>query len=925
MLFRLGLASSAAFIALWAASTPARADCDSGGGGVFCTDIDKDGFRGPQATWIVRIEPGAVVYNVDNGERTGPCPLALPSIDVGDRSTVRNNGNVAAIGVCGYGISVGNNASVLNNGTISTQDIVGFGITGGDGLSVVNTGTIHTVGRGAFGIVAGDASSVTTGGSIGTVANGAGAIALGAGATVLNSGALRTSGDIAHGVDVGADGRVTNTGTITTAGVQASGIRGNGGTLLVTNSGEITVAPGRGNSAPTHGAGINLMGDSVTVTNSGSVSSTFAAIHSATDQQTTIFNSGTLRATPETRSAGATPQSAAIYVDRAARTEITNSGQIIGEGLAAIRVTSGIAVLTNSGAIAGDVIFGAGDDMYAPTAGSTLTGTIDGGGGNNFLSLDGGGDFATTAVNFTLMIKNGAGTWTLHKTQTLSSQANVLDGVLRLASDARLTAPAVGVVSGVLAGTGVVDSTVTNTGVVAPGYSDRAAALTITGGYIQGKTGTLAVGLNADGTNDKLIVGGPVQLAGTLQLNYERALIASHFSGTRSYTIIAPSSAGVAIQGGFGAVISNARFIDARVSATNAGLRVDLTSLSYGVSATTASQRAVGAMLDRLASAPPAALSPVYAMLDAGGPDAAANVLPAFAAEAVPALQNLGLLTLESLRASVPGDDAAGYRAWAQYLDWVGHSGGTESARFHYGIDGVRGGFETRLGETNRIGLLVAHTDARATSDTERDSFTGNFIGATFGHSIRNFDLDASVIYGAAHPDLLRSRTLLGVNTTVTSRTSAEFWSLQGAVKHPMAMGPMTLTPSLTLAYDRVAIDAASEQAPLGLDIGASHVESLRPEVGLRAELREGGVHPYIGIVVSAELLDRSRTAPARLAGVAGSDFLLTGARPRAFSFAMDGGIAIDIAHGLSAHAGAQFASDLISGRSINAGLTYRW
>jgi hypothetical protein len=75
----------------------------------------------------------------------------------------------------------------------------------------------------------------------------------------------------------------------------------------------------------------------------------------------------------------------------------------------------------------------------------------------------------------------------------------------------------------------------------------------------------------------------------------------------------------------------------------------------------------------------------------------------------------------------------------------------------------------------------------------------------------------------------------------------------------------------------------------------------------------------------AAELLDGSRTAQAKLVGAPGSDFALTGARPRAFDATVDGGIAVDIAAGLSAHVGAQFTSNLIAGHSVNAGLTYRW
>ena len=116
------------------------------------------------------------------------------------------------------------------------------------------------------------------------------------------------------------------------------------------------------------------------------------------------------------------------------------------------------------------------------------------------------------------------------------------------------------------------------------------------------------------------------------------------------------------------------------------------------------------------------------------------------------------------------------------------------------------------------------------------------------------------------------------------------------------------------------------ETAPLSTNVSSSDAQSLRAALGARATLTAGGVRPYLGLEAGKELLNGRREAVATLNGVTGSDFLISGARPRGIALAMDGGLAIDLAPGLEAHAGARFtANDVFAGRSIAAGITYRW
>jgi hypothetical protein len=62
------------------------------------------------------------------------------------------------------------------------------------------------------------------------------------------------------------------------------------------------------------------------------------------------------------------------------------------------------------------------------------------------------------------------------------------------------------------------------------------------------------------------------------------------------------------------------------------------------------------------------------------------------------------------------------------------------------------------------------------------------------------------------------------------------------------------------------------------------------------------------------------------LNGVPDSAFVISGAQPRGIAVALEGGLAADVAPGLSATAGARFtANDVFAGRTVTAGLSYRW
>lgn len=78
---------------------------------------------------------------------------------------------------------------------------------------------------------------------------------------------------------------------------------------------------------------------------------------------------------------------------------------------------NGSVDFTNRGQVIGNLIFAGGNDSLHLFTGSSVTGSINGGGGANVITLNGtGGATLGTITNFQTLQKQDSGTWTLSKT-----------------------------------------------------------------------------------------------------------------------------------------------------------------------------------------------------------------------------------------------------------------------------------------------------------------------------------------------------------------------------------------------------------------------------------------------------------------------------------------------------------------------------
>lgn len=265
---------------------------------------------------------------------------------------------------------------------------------------------------------------------------------------------------------------------------------------------------------------------------------------------TSVVNNGEIRA----------KHAAAIWFqDAAALNFVTNNATgVIATDQAGYSVigSEGDSALdfTNKGAVIGNLSFGNADDRLRLYTGSSIVGTINGGGGHNLLTLNGSGFavLANTISGIQTFTKQDSGTWVLNGNITGLTTANINQGTLAVGDAANASHSISGtfnVASGAtLGGYGQIDGTVNNNGSVsvANAISDFSSnangnftingtlnnagliqvggkgvgnTLTVSGGGYVGQNGTIALNtvLGGDGAaSDKLILNGVAASGNTI-------------------------------------------------------------------------------------------------------------------------------------------------------------------------------------------------------------------------------------------------------------------------------------------------------------------------------------------------------------------------------------------------------------------------
>ena len=227
------------------------------------------------------------------------------------------------------------------------------------------------------------------------------AVQVGTGGTLTNEGLIQPSGDASTGVVALSSGTVVNTGSLVVLSAEGKGaILGSGSTLE--NSG------------------------SLTATGEDGVGVRFDGFANAT-------NSGIIQ--------GGGGNGAGVLVQTTLDTSFNNDvgGSVSAASGVAIQGDAGRSVIQNSGSLEGDVLLEGGADVFRWGSGSTLVGTLSGGGGNDEIQLFQADPENPTSTAFdlgepeafealTIGDPGDTGTWTLTGSGSYSDGIVIQDG-----------------------------------------------------------------------------------------------------------------------------------------------------------------------------------------------------------------------------------------------------------------------------------------------------------------------------------------------------------------------------------------------------------------------------------------------------------------------------------------------------------------
>lgn len=455
----LGHAASAVLVL---SPGPALAVCDNtapaSGTVVVCSGASPVGVDAqPGSTGVtITIDPGAVVG--------GPFGAAVQS-----GSRIDNAGTV--------------NATAGNAGLAARLD--------DNRITNLGTGLVVTTGAGSRALLAnGNRNTLINLGNI--TVGGANSYALsaltGPGTTLVdnvfrNSGTITTTGPSGHAIFAQQNDRalLENTGTITTSGSNATGLRVVGGSNTLTNSGTLRTTGTDANA-------VYMQGNNNGLVNTGLIETTGAGNAEA------VFSN----------TAGA---SFVTTIENAAGAEIRSTQSV------AVRGLNGQETLINAGTLVGGggtaVSLAGGNDTLVLRTGSSITGRLDGGAGNDLLRLEGNGSLASDADLFERLHMQGSA-WSWSGTGRFGAVdldsgtftlTGLVGGAARVASGATLT------------GTGQVEGSLRVAGTVRPGLTPGTGVLTVDGHYIQEAGGVLAV-TQTPTSADRLVVTGTADLQG---------------------------------------------------------------------------------------------------------------------------------------------------------------------------------------------------------------------------------------------------------------------------------------------------------------------------------------------------------------------------------------------------------------------------
>lgn len=543
-------------------------------------------------------------------------------------------------------------------------------------------------------------------------------------------------------------------------------------------------------------------------------------------------------------------------------TTLENHGLIQGVSGYGVKMIGEFAdTVINSGAINGGdglaLDLGGGDDSLAVLSGGTFAGTVDGGSGVDSLTLSGepGGSFGDSRNFERLTVASG--NWTLQGSGDFSQGGTILTGA-SLVNLSTITGAVTVAEGGRYTGGGSVGGLQVD-GVLETGTTWGSAQ--VNGNLAFGSTGSLAYGVNPDGTSAPLIVSGTATLNGAA-LNLVPA--AGDYPWKNRYVVLRAG----AIDGTFASVTSDYAFLTPTLSYTPTQVelqynRNDVQFARYARSANAAaaasavsltsagalydavlntSSGSAGTALEQLAGGSTANLS---AATLAGTAQVGSSMLSAMRALGSSGGLLVGLTDTEAPYLAAVGvpasarnlnDPNAQGRLWLQGLGSYGKldgSHGSDATEQRSG--GAVLGADWSLNERWRLGVLGGYSHTRLSSSGAEGDIDSLHLGVYASRVTGPWAVRLGAAYSLHDGNSQRSVAFSGFTDRPKGDYHADSQQAFAELAYATGSGRLEVEPFVGLNYQRYQRDGYREKGgAAALAVDSTRTDNLSYSLGLR-------------------------------------------------------------------------------------------
>jgi outer membrane autotransporter protein len=277
----------------------------------------------------------------------------------------------------------------------------------------------------------------------------------------------------------------------------------------------------------------------------------------------------------------------------------------------------------------------------------------------------------------------------------------------------------------------------------------------------------------------------------------------------------------------------------------------------------------------------------------------------------------------------------SGLTFWAQaYGGWSSIDGDGNAARISSDLGGVISGADTRIGEDAWAGIALGFSQSASSVDARASSTDVDtaFISLYAGTNIDGWTLRGGGVYGLNRIDSDRSIVFPGFADRATADYDARLGQIFGEIGHGMAFRGVAVEPFAGLAWVHLDRDGFTETGGVaalsGADVSSNiGYSSLGVRLASDLILSDGSVMtPHMSLAWQHAFGDVTPAAALAFAGIAGSDFTVTGVPLASDELLLDLGAELRVSETLTFGVSylGQFA-DSARDNAVRGGVSWRF